>query len=78
VSVGCWFGVVRECADAYRNIGRFTTIAHGLDKGKHTIRCELLQETSDPGGGTEFRIISIMRYVWAVGDKRGADGACSV
>lgn len=44
-----------------RNIGRFATIAEGLPEGKHTVTCELLSETKDPGGGTNFRLISIMR-----------------
>lgn len=42
------------------NIGRFTTIATGLSEGRHTVTCELLEETLDPDGGTEFRIISLM------------------
>ncbi|WWC95233.1 hypothetical protein V866_002091 [Kwoniella sp. B9012] len=43
------------------NIGRFATIRNDLSKGTHTITCELLEETSDPDGGHEFRMISIMR-----------------
>ena len=45
----------------YRNIGRFATIAEGLPAGKHMVTCELLKETKDPAGGTNFRLISIMR-----------------
>ncbi len=41
--------------------GRFTTIATNLPPGRHTVSCELLEETADPGGGQEFRIISVMR-----------------
>lgn len=46
-----------------RNIGRFSTIAKGLDPGKHRVTCELLEDTLDPQGGTQFRMISLMRYV---------------
>ncbi|OXG24589.1 hypothetical protein C366_00118 [Cryptococcus neoformans Tu401-1] len=42
------------------NIGRFAPIRDNLQPGKHTITCELLEETSDPGGGHEFRMISMM------------------
>jgi len=42
------------------NIGRFSTIATDLPPGVHKISCEVLEETSDPGGGHEFRMISIM------------------
>ncbi|WVQ82440.1 hypothetical protein IAT38_004568 [Cryptococcus sp. DSM 104549] len=43
------------------NIGRFASIRDDLKPGRHTITCELLEETSDPGGGHEFRMISMMR-----------------
>ncbi|RXK39296.1 hypothetical protein M231_03375 [Tremella mesenterica] len=42
------------------NIGRFATIRNDLTAGRHTLTCEVSQETSDPGGGHEFRIISVM------------------
>jgi hypothetical protein len=42
------------------NIGRFATIRSDLSPGLHTVTCELLEETSDPGGGHEFRMISMM------------------
>ncbi|KAL0250672.1 hypothetical protein I308_102855 [Cryptococcus tetragattii IND107] len=42
------------------NIGRFAPIRDNLQPGKHTVTCELLEETSDPGGGHEFRMISMM------------------
>ncbi|ORY32861.1 hypothetical protein BCR39DRAFT_522172 [Naematelia encephala] len=42
------------------NIGRFATIREDLSAGRHTITCEISEETSDPGGGHEFRLISIM------------------
>lgn len=47
-----------------RNIGRFAPIRDNLQPGKHTVTCELLEETSDPGGGHEFRMISMMRWVY--------------
>ena len=36
-------------------------IAEDAQPGKHILTCELLSETADPGGGKEFRIISVMR-----------------
>lgn len=47
------------------NIGRFATIRDDLKPGTHVISCELLEETADPGGGHDFRMISIMRWVAA-------------
>ncbi|WWC72366.1 uncharacterized protein I206_106328 [Kwoniella pini CBS 10737] len=43
------------------NIGRAATIRDDLTPGSHTLHCELLNETADPKGGKEFRIISVMR-----------------
>jgi len=51
------------------NIGRFDTIRTDLEPGSHAISCQLLEETADPGGGHEFRMISIMRWV-ALGRRR--------
>ena len=45
---------------------RFTTIADDLHPGLHSVECELLKDTKDPGGGHEFRIISLMRSVAAL------------
>ncbi|GHJ85051.1 hypothetical protein NliqN6_1453 [Naganishia liquefaciens] len=67
-SVWCWVDGKREQgvrADGYwdngnANIGRFTTIADNLQPGLHSVECELLEDTKDPGGGHEFRIISLM------------------
>jgi hypothetical protein len=42
---------------------RGMTIRTDLTPGEHILRCELLEATADPGGGHEFRIISVMRYV---------------
>jgi len=50
-----------SCSYRHSNIGRFATIRDDLHPGVHTITCEILNETSDPGGGHEFRMISMMR-----------------
>jgi hypothetical protein len=57
---------MRECSTRFwelidSNIGRFATIRSDLKAGRHTVTCELLEETKDPGGGHEFRLISMMR-----------------
>jgi hypothetical protein len=57
---------MRECSTGVwelidSNIGRFATIRSDLKAGRHTVTCELLEETKDPGGGHEFRLISMMR-----------------
>jgi hypothetical protein len=44
-------------------MNRGMTIRTDLTPGEHILRCELLEATADPGGGHEFRIISVMRYV---------------
>lgn len=33
----------------------------GIDPGDHTMNCEVEEHTADPGGGHEFRIISLTR-----------------
>ncbi|KIK64252.1 hypothetical protein GYMLUDRAFT_241433 [Collybiopsis luxurians FD-317 M1] len=35
------------------------TLAENVEHGEHILHCEILKETKDPGGGTEFRIIAI-------------------
>ena len=56
---------------------RGITIRNDLTPGDHILRCELLEATADPGGGHEFRIISVMRSVPFVSTARnvrnGAD-----
>ncbi|WVO17581.1 hypothetical protein L204_105278 [Cryptococcus depauperatus] len=42
------------------NIGRAATIRDDLTPGEHSLTCELLNETADPEGGKEFRLISVM------------------
>ncbi|TXT05066.1 hypothetical protein VHUM_03886 [Vanrija humicola] len=41
------------------NIGR-SDRWDGLKPGTHTLKCELLKETDDPKGGTEFRLMALM------------------
>lgn len=48
---------------------RAVTIREGLEIGDHTLTCELLKQTADPEGGTEFRLISVMRCVIFCKDK---------
>ncbi|KAH8090423.1 hypothetical protein HD553DRAFT_266702 [Filobasidium floriforme] len=70
-SIDCWVDDREEDkvrADGWwdngdLNIGRFTTVATGLAPGMHTVTCVLSSETLDPDGGTEFRLISLMRRV---------------
>ena len=58
-------------------IPRGITIRNDLSPGDHILRCELLEATPDPGGGHEFRIISVMRSVPFISTARnvrnGAD-----
>ena len=65
--------LLRRCGSSLksRNIGRFDTIRTNLEAGSHTISCQLLEETADPGGGHEFRMISIMRC------ERSLDTMCN-
>lgn len=42
------------------NIGRSVDLRTDLAPGKHKVHCEVLQETADPDGGREIRIISLM------------------
>lgn len=39
---------------------RITTIRDDLLPGRHTLSCVLLDKTLDPGGGKEFRFISVL------------------
>ena len=40
---------------------RSDEIRRDLEPGEHLLHCELLEETLDPQGRREFRIISVMR-----------------
>ncbi|EIW68892.1 hypothetical protein TREMEDRAFT_31125, partial [Tremella mesenterica DSM 1558] len=67
-SVRCWIDndeENQEVVDGWwsieeRNMGMVTQIADGLEPGHHSLSCELLQHTLDPGGGHEFRLFAIM------------------
>ena len=37
---------------------QFGVVATGLGHGRRTLTCEVMEETANPKGGTEFRIIS--------------------
>lgn len=37
---------------------QFGIVAENLSRGKHTLTCELMKDTANPHGGTEFRVIS--------------------
>lgn len=67
-SVLCWIDGQREAGkrlDGYwdvkaRNMGIVDQVATGLNPGPHTLSCEVLRETLDPEGRTEFRIFAVM------------------
>lgn len=58
VSCDCRLCIVRPLI-LLRN-DRVKEIAVGLEPGKHTLTCEILEDTLDPMGGTEFRLFAIM------------------
>ena len=43
-----------------RNMGSVAEVASGLVPGPHVLHCEVMEETLDPGGGHEFRLIAVM------------------
>lgn len=66
-SISCWVDDERwdsKRADGYwnveYNIGQSVTVRNDLASGEHELHCELLEETKDPQGGHEFRVISVM------------------
>ncbi|KAL0252442.1 hypothetical protein I308_101834 [Cryptococcus tetragattii IND107] len=67
-SVWCWIDDDREGGQRVdgwwkldkRNMGMVKEIAAGLAPGKHTLTCEVLEDTLDPTGGTEFRLFAVM------------------
>ncbi|QRW05670.1 capsule structure designer protein [Ceratobasidium sp. AG-Ba] len=69
-SVKCWVddneGAARRIDGWWNedglNISRDSNIAEGVTPGPHEVTCEVLSETKDPGGGHEFRLISLTRY----------------
>ncbi|KAF8742138.1 hypothetical protein RHS02_03529, partial [Rhizoctonia solani] len=48
------------------NMSRDAEVAGGVPAGSHEVTCEVLQETRDPGGGHEFRLISLTRFPGSV------------
>ncbi|KAJ4470802.1 hypothetical protein J3R30DRAFT_3710698 [Lentinula aciculospora] len=66
-SVWCWVDEQREKGrrlDGWwqqKNIHVANThnIAESISPGEHILSCEILKETKDPGGGTEFRIVAV-------------------
>ncbi len=42
------------------NVGRAKVLAEGLAPGEHELTCVLLDATLHPGGGKEFRLISVL------------------
>ncbi|GJJ16093.1 hypothetical protein Clacol_010372 [Clathrus columnatus] len=38
---------------------RVIVLSENAEPGKHTVTCEIMQETSDPGKGHEFRLIAV-------------------
>lgn len=41
-------------------VGGAKLVRNDLPAGDHELHCVLLPDTKDPGGSTEFRIISVM------------------
>ncbi|KLT45432.1 hypothetical protein CC85DRAFT_299497 [Cutaneotrichosporon oleaginosum] len=42
------------------NIGHLTTLSTTIPAGTHNVTCQILEETNDPHGGHEFRLIGVM------------------
>ena len=40
-------------------MGVVVTVADNAVRGEHILWCEVMKETRDPGGGTEFRIVAV-------------------
>ncbi|RXK39815.1 hypothetical protein M231_02870 [Tremella mesenterica] len=67
-SVSCWVDEDKELAQKAEgywvhefNIGQTLNVREDLQPGEHELHCELLATSADPGKGTEFRVISVMR-----------------
>ncbi|KAJ3805717.1 hypothetical protein F5876DRAFT_69563 [Lentinula aff. lateritia] len=66
-SVWCWIDGDREKGERLDgwwpveniNVAHPQTVAESLSPGDHILTCEILKDTKDPGGGTEFRIVAI-------------------
>jgi hypothetical protein len=67
-NIRCWIDDTEDSTTKYiegywnepYNIGRTTTWDR-VAPGEHTLHCVLRDQTADPGGKKEFRIISLMR-----------------
>lgn len=53
--------LIRSLGTDNDHSSRAATIGSNLTPGEHKLTCELLNETADPSGGKEFRLISVMR-----------------
>ncbi|KAL7419490.1 hypothetical protein Q5752_006328 [Cryptotrichosporon argae] len=69
-SVSCWVDNYKDHAvridgtwERPFNIGQEAVIMDRLSPGNHTLWCQLLDETLDPNGGKEFRIIGVFRCI---------------
>lgn len=59
-----WWLRFADCSGLFdRNIARSDHLAEGHKPGPQTVTCEVLQETHDPAGGHEFRMLSLTRYM---------------
>ena len=51
-------------------LSQFGVVAENVSRGKHALTCELMEETANPNGGTEFRIISGQFFSFLPSKKR--------
>lgn len=65
-NIWCWIGDDKEKGrelqgywDKWYSIGVMTPVAEGLSQGQHLLHCELMNKTSNPNGGTHFRILAV-------------------
>ncbi|ELU43286.1 capsule structure designer protein [Rhizoctonia solani AG-1 IA] len=62
-NVKCWVdnneSSARVIEGWWNEDGLDAEVAGGVPAGSHEVTCEVLQETRDPGGGHEFRLISL-------------------
>jgi hypothetical protein len=65
-NIWCWIGEDKDKGrelEGYWNkwysVGVMTPVAEGLSQGQHLLHCELMNKTSNPDGGTNFRILAV-------------------
>lgn len=65
-NIWCWVGDDKEKGrelqgywDKWYSVGVMTPVAEGLSQGQHLLHCELMNKTSNPEGGTNFRILAV-------------------